>query len=303
MKPLCLLFLLFCTIEAEACINVYRTSADGELISTEHFGYSMPQPRPINLQALRHGLAATLHRYQETDSIQYYSNYGAALVYLGEYDQAKAVYTTIESIQPGLYTTASNLGTIYELIGKPDSAWYWLQKAIALEPGSHQGSEWIHSAILKYKLNPKQQSAASIIGLDFGNGSTPVNINHYNLNTLRDHLYYQLTERTFFVKPPDDVVGSLYFDLGNVIALTKNLENAQLCYIKAKEYGLESNLLDRRIAKCTELTMPAWFSNQSDKIFHKYFIEIFLAGIGTFFMVVTMLVVQVVRTVLQRRKK
>lgn len=303
MKPLCLLFLLFCTIEAEACINVYRTSAAGELIVTEHFGYSMPRPRPINIQALRHGLAATLHRYHETDSIQYYSNYGAALVYLGEYNSAKAVYTTIEAIQPGLYTTASNLGTIYELTGRPDSALYWLQKAIALEPSSHQGSEWIHIAILKYKLNPKQQSTASILGLDFGNGSVPTHINNYDLHTLQQHINYQLTERTFFVKPPDIIVGSLYFDLGNILAFTKNLENAQLCYLKAKDYGLKSNLLDRRIAKCRELTMSAWFSNQSDEVFHKYFAEIFLAGIGTFFMVVTILVVQVVRTVLHRRKK
>lgn len=179
-----------------------------------------------------------------------YSDYGVVLVYLGRYEQARAVFTAIEARQPGLYATAANLGTVYELLGQNERALYWIQRAVRINPRSHYGSEWIHVNILRAKLRGAGAvNARFLLGTDFGTAATPVTtISQTSLKHLRAALYFQLAERMSFIKPKDAVVGQLLFELGNTYALTSDVESALDVYDQARAYGYGGGVLARRYA-------------------------------------------------------
>lgn len=239
--------LMLLSLGAIACINEYRTRITGEVV------YGRPVSGKVSVQEmdtleLQKQADRLLLAYHRTDSIEYFSDYAAALIYLGEYQKAKQIYHQIESETPNLYTTASNLGTIYELIGQPDSALFWIKKSMVLNNESHGGSEWIHVKILEFKLAEFKDYQLSILGLNFGNDSIPSNPENYNLEEMYAHLWHQLKERSNFVKPKNEIVGNLYFDFGNIGAQHRDMETALESYAAAKEYGFDSELMDARIA-------------------------------------------------------
>ncbi|AUC77085.1 tetratricopeptide repeat protein [Olleya sp. Bg11-27] len=240
-----LIFFLVTFYSAYSCINEYRTKLNGNrrLINV---GYELAKFKMDTLK-LRKESENLLKRYKETDSIELYSDYGAKLIYLKEYSKALQVYEKIEKATPNLYTTASNLGTIYELIGKPEKALNWIKKSVELNPNSHGGSEWIHLKILEHKLNIGNHS--SILDLDFGNEPEPKNINNYDLEKLLNHINHQLYERLNFIKPQNKIVGELYYELGNIQALTSYLEDVLVSYRNADKFGYQSDLMEQRKSK------------------------------------------------------
>ncbi len=257
MRKIILILICLASIECSyACINEYRTLLTGEVVYTDPSSGKVWN-REIDTFELRNKSDELLVAYKRSDSLEYYSDYAAALTYLGEYQKAKKVYEQIEKLSPSLYTTASNLGTIYELIGKPDSALIWIKKSIEINPKSHKGSEWIHIKILEFKLSKSQDIQNSILGLDFGKDKTPSNPNNYNLEELQNHIWHQLRERTTFVKPENEIVGNIYFDLGNILAQTRDVQAALESFEAAKEYGFESELMTQRIAEFEKLALKA----------------------------------------------
>jgi tetratricopeptide (TPR) repeat protein len=222
----------------------------------------------MDVRELHETANALLKAYRENGSLENYSDYGAALIYLGEYGKAMAIYKEIEDLSPNLYTTASNVGTIYELIGQPDSALFWIKKSMRLNPDSHGGSEWIHLKILEHKLNGNQLKGKSILGLDFGDSPFPENPNNYDLKELRGHIWHQLRERTKFVKPKNETVGNIYFDLGNVIAQIFDVQAALESYDEALEYGFESTLMESRTVALQKLSNKARPSQIADGAKH-----------------------------------
>lgn len=240
-----LIFFLITFYSAYSCINEYRTKLNGDR-NWVNVGYEFAKFKMDTLK-LRKESKNLLKRYKETDSIELYSDYGAKLIYLKEYSKALQVYKQIEKLTPNLYTTASNLGTLYELIGKPEKAIKWIKKSVELNPNSHGGSEWIHVKILEHKLNVGNHS--SILGLNFGNDSEPKNINNYNLEELLNHVNHQLNERLNFIKPQNKIIGELYYDLGNIQALASYLENALISYKNAEKFGYKSDLMEHRKSK------------------------------------------------------
>lgn len=246
MKTLLIILLTSISSSVIACVNEYNTLLNGEIIFTDlaqgRFWKSEVDTAKLIEKAKWH-----LASYEASGDLQQYSDYAAQLIYLGEYQKAKNIYEEIEVIKPNLYTTASNLGTIYELIGKPDSALLWIKKSIEIYPESHNGSEWIHLKILEYQINGSHEDGSSILDLDFGNANIPANTRNYDLNEIRNHITHQLRERTRFVKPMNYAVGNIYFDYGNVLAQIRDVESALQSYDAALEYGFESRLFaDRR---------------------------------------------------------
>ncbi|MCK7589995.1 tetratricopeptide repeat protein [Subsaxibacter sp. CAU 1640] len=243
-KNFILIFFLIIHVIGYSCINEYRTKLNG----SKHYVNVTFDYHSSNFELdtlkLRRESENLLKKYQETDSIEFYSDYGAKLIYLKEYSKALTIYKQIEQIQPNLYTTASNVGTLYELLGQPEKALKWIKKSIELNPDSHHGSEWIHIKILEHKLNTNKHT--SVLGLDFGRDSKPININNYDLNELLRHLNYQISERLNFIQPKNEIIGELYYDLGNVQALTDYLENAINCYKNAEKFGFTSHLMTQR---------------------------------------------------------
>ena len=53
--------------------------------------------------------------YKKTNDVDYLSDKGYVLIIQGKYNEALKLYLEIEKIKPNRYSTASNLGTLYEL--------------------------------------------------------------------------------------------------------------------------------------------------------------------------------------------
>ena len=253
----------------QCCINEYRTLLSGEVIFTDA-GNAAPIGR-FNVNNKPY-LLEKLHEadsiYRLTGKLEDYSDWGSMLIYTGQYLKAKQIFQDIEQKTPGLYQTAENLGTAYELLGQNDSALYWIKRAVEINPNSHRGSEWIHVKILEAKIkangDEKYLWTHSILSLDFGDDKIPVNKNRLDLQNLRDHLYDQLNERISFIKPKDPIVAQLLFDLGNVCALTMDATSGLQVFQSAKEYGYASELFNYRLSYFEKLQFKADFRNNAE---------------------------------------
>ena len=188
--------------------------------------------------------------YLKTKDIAYLSDKGYVLVIQKKYDEALKLYLDIEKIKPNRYSTASNIGTIYELIGNNLKAYQWIQKAIKINPKSHESSEWLHLKILEAKISGDLSKTSSLflINTSFGNDQQPkTNLSKKQLETLEKSLYYQLNERISFIKKEDSIISILLFDLANIQLLEKNFRDAGIIYIQSIEYGLNDELIRNRL--------------------------------------------------------
>ncbi|MDJ1500199.1 hypothetical protein [Xanthocytophaga agilis] len=216
-------------------------------------GYDLTDPDQI--KRFKEDLVKLDSLWKNTHDIKAYSDYGVILMYLGRYKEAKNVFSTIEKIQPNLYATAANLGTAYELLGKNDSAYYWIQRGITLNPESHEGSEWLHLKILEVKLKGLSYlTSRFMLGTDLGNDSIPKSsIPKQKLLDLRYHISYQLQERMMFVKAPEPIVAFLLFQLGSMKAITDDVTEALYSYNAAYRYGFRSELFVKRYFKFKQI--------------------------------------------------
>lgn len=192
-----------------------------------------------------------------------------ALAHAGQANQAVTLLEEIEREKPGLYVTAANLGTAYELVGDNAKALEWIRQGIKRNADSHQGSEWLHVRILEAKLalakDPHLLAGQTILGFSTEE-ELPKSIDirgnrgeKLKRDRIKDALIYQLHERVQFVNPPDAVVGSLLYDLGRLIAKeSSGLGGAKDVFSQAKSYvdglsGMDSllNTLDGFIRSAT----------------------------------------------------
>lgn len=241
------LVLLISFLISPACINEESITIEG-------------RPVIINFQEIPRGIyheeymPLYVKELKEKDSlwrsgnrVEDFSDYGVLLIYHGRLDEAKKVFIEIEAREPGRYSTAANLGTTYELLGKNDSALYWIKRAVAIDPQSHHGSEWLHVKILEAKIQKNNFNSVFLIGTDFGNDTLPKsNLSALDLDNLSKALHYQLNERVSFVKPKDEIVGLLLFELGNIKAIQSDLVTAMRIYDMAIQYGYQGKLLEAR---------------------------------------------------------
>ena len=247
MRFILLLILMLNIIAGHCCINGYRALLNGK-IEYQHDVTRVPYPKfeYTDTAYLRRRLHEADSIYKATGSIEDLSDYGAVLVYNGDYVKAKIIFQSIEAAKPKLYATSSNLGTTYELLGQNDSAYYWIKKALSINPASHDSSEWIHLKILEAKIH--KANPETILNLDFGTKEKPEYNHNLNIDTLRTQLYFQLTERLSFVKPKEAIVAQLLFDLGNISAQTDDVSTALDIYKMAEMYGYSSAVLEKRKA-------------------------------------------------------
>lgn len=176
--------------------------------------------------------------YKETDR-------GIVLAFLGRYDEAMRMFKAIEKKHPGLYATAANIGTTYELLGKNDSALLWINKAIKINPKSHNGSEWIHVKILEAKIRAAKEKPGfldgyDVLGLNWGGNVLPVNTSGKDMKELANHLVFQLNERLKFIKPQEPIMARLLFDLGTALYFTPDSSQSIIAYAKAEEFGYKA---------------------------------------------------------------
>lgn len=252
IRSLALLFLFTYSISSFACINEMRMLLSGKQVEVSGLGDEVPIGRDSSeVEGKTYYIKQLAYLdsvWKKDKKIDDYSDYGVYLIYLGRYNEAKEVYQRIESTHPGRYSTAANIGTLYELLGQNDSALYWIKKAIQIDPSSHMESEWLHAKILEAKINgDRSVNSQFLIGTTFGSDVKPqTTLSENDLKKLRQAIYYQLYERISFIKPEDKIVGLLLFELGNITALTHDVTSALRIYDKAVEYGFVNDVLKKR---------------------------------------------------------
>lgn len=259
IRVICLFVVLFFSvIHSFACINgETRKLTNGTALSMDMKDGIVP-----------HGHMSLVHndkilneldeRWKATDSIEYLSDYGVVLIYQNKYEEAKNIYLKIDKIKPGRYSTAANLGTVYELLGDNKSALSWIQKAVKLNPVSHDSSEWLHVRILEAKINGAPYINTNfLLHTDFGRDSMAVSeLSKTELLRLQKALFYQLNERLTFIQAPDKIVAQLLFDLANVSLLTgANIYQVNDIYSMAKKYGYENPLWNKRSTYAKHLSL------------------------------------------------
>jgi tetratricopeptide (TPR) repeat protein len=271
--PLLLALLVFAAPAAFGCINTYGTDLRGQRVEAGLLtGDELVMFMLLHEGKLHWRLEkAMLGRNLETAPREQRNDYAAALLHLGEIKPALAILVKIEQEHPGLYMTATNLGTAYELAGKNEHALSWIRAGIVRNPDSHDGTEWLHVAILEAKLaiakDPQWLRSHSILGLDFGNATVPLMPTRFprtNLGTTAEAtnvkvaLEYQLHERTEFVGPHDPIVGALFFDYANLLMITDVLESAESVYTVALKYGTpHDDLARKRLAHVAKVLAQA----------------------------------------------
>jgi hypothetical protein len=187
--------------------------------------------------------------FKTTNDFDYLSDKGVLLIIDGQYEKAIELYLDIERAQPNRYTTASNVGTAYELAGQNEKALHWIKRAVEIDSTSHHNSEWIHVKILEAKIKGEEYFTTSfLLNKDFGDKSLPQSsMTKAELDTLAKGLFFQLHERMSFVEPKEKIVAQLLFDLGNVMLLQGEYKDALEVYHKAELYGFEGELIEMRI--------------------------------------------------------
>jgi tetratricopeptide (TPR) repeat protein len=207
-------------------------------------------------QGFKEGIKQLDSLYKTTKDLDYLSDKGLLLILLKHYDEAVKLYLEIEKLEPNRYSTASNIGTAYELLGQNEKALLWIKKSVEINQESHKNSEWIHVRILEAKIKGEEFYTSNfLLNTEFGIETNPISkLSRDELQKLSDGLYYQLNERVSFVEPKEKIVAQLLFDLGNVAILLNNYFDALADYEQAKKYGFTGQLIERRIKEADKLS-------------------------------------------------
>lgn len=240
-----------------ACLNgESMVLKDGTYLYFDREG-GVPYGHIFNDEGFKSGIRQLDSLYNQTKDLDYLSDKGLLLILMKRYNEAIKLYLEIEKIMPNRYSTASNIGTAYELLGQNKKALEWIKKSVQIDPKSHKNSEWIHVKILEAKIHGDQFISTNfLLNTDFGSDSIPkTTLKQNELIKLSDALYYQLNERVSFVKPKDKIVAQLFFDLGTVAFLLENYKDASSDYEEAKRYGFTEQLLEKRLTETKRLSM------------------------------------------------
>jgi hypothetical protein len=157
-----------------------------------------------------------------------------------------ALLEALEAEHPGRYSTATNMGTAYEIKGDNQKALQWITEGIRRNPDSHEGTEWLHQFILGTKLKLAQDAGwlktHHVLDLDEKLLSDPayrykMGDLSWTVKEVRIALLHQLAERMIFVKPKDPIVADLLYTFALVEKSTKAFESASELLKLAGEYG------------------------------------------------------------------
>ncbi|MBL0745651.1 hypothetical protein [Chryseolinea lacunae] len=252
MKTIVLLAgLLTLSYVTYGCLNGETTLLKNGTIVYEDFPGNVPYGHEFYVSEYENNteLAELDSLFDATKDFDYLSDKGVLLIILEHYKEAIALYLDIEKRAPGRYSTASNIGTAYELAGQNEDALKWITRAIEIDASSHHNSEWIHVKILEAKIKGDQYiTTQHLLNTDFGDDDTPVSeLSDAELEDLSKALFYQLNERVSFVQPQDKIVAQLLFDLGNMAFLLGHYKDAAGDYDRAKLYGFNGALIESRL--------------------------------------------------------
>lgn len=167
---------------------------------------------------------------KEEDIVSVQNDIAVKLIKLGRLQEAEKILTALYKKNPNKYSVTINLGTLYELQGKNAAALDLIKKAIAIDPESHNGSEWFHVKILEYKLKniPDSKIADQLI---------------LNLSSVRKragdvagNVTYQLQERIPFTPAPNLLMAKILQEFGDYLADSLSISGAYVMYDMGMDY-------------------------------------------------------------------
>jgi tetratricopeptide (TPR) repeat protein len=245
--------LVLISFKGFACLNgETKTLKNGVMIYVDFQGL-VPHGHHFYIENFPKLISELDSLYKKTNNVNYLSDKGYVLIVQKKYQEALKLYLDIEKIKPNRYSTASNLGTLYELIGENQKAYEWIKRSIQINSESHSGSEWLHLNILEAKIKKIDDVHLGefLINNSFGKDVIPkIDLPKETLNELAKSIYYQVNERMSFIKPKDKIISTLLFELGNAVKIIDENENAIRIYNLSKEYGFQEELVNQRLIYC-----------------------------------------------------
>ena len=237
---------------ASACLNEYQRAEmplTNEKIDLHWLLHSNKDEMPywwhgFDGDAL-HRLEAMADKKAGNMSYRERSDYAVAQLKIGDKAAGLKILEELYRSHPNEYNIVANLGTAYELHGDKVKALELLRKAVAINPLSHFGSEWIHIRILEEQL-AATPDYKKIINLNTGNYQDWLADKTYKFprpaDSLKLQIAYQLHERISLIAPPNAVIGQLVTDFADIVAKTDSLGAALEFYQYALKY--DSTLKD-----------------------------------------------------------
>jgi len=246
MKTFLALVFVISTSYCFACLNEHNVNKSGKE-SVDAFNLSeLDFYRQQNKPKTEKYLADLLKRNPTTDQEMLWNQNSIAVCYirLGRLQEAETILNSLLKKYPTDYSVIINLGTLYELQGKNEKALDYINRAIAINPDSHDGSEWFHVRILEFKL--KNTGDNNIAGQDILRlGSLKE-----NSVTVAQQIRYQLQERIPFTPAPNLIMAKIMQEYGDYLADSISIKGAYVMYEIGMDYDRDNvlKLSERRDA-------------------------------------------------------
>jgi tetratricopeptide (TPR) repeat protein len=155
-------------------------------------------------------------------------DYAVVLVRRGRYTDAIETLLAIEERYPGVYETAANLGTAYELVGNVEEAIVWIARGMERKINSPRETEWLRLAILRAKLKLRDDASwlEEHTVLD--------GVADRSTEDILQAIDSQLEERLHFVQPVDAVVCDLFYQAALRVA-GENSDERRAHYLRESQ--------------------------------------------------------------------
>jgi tetratricopeptide (TPR) repeat protein len=244
-----ILFSSFFVLKAFSCFNYYYSlNKEGNLTALGE-EWKFPFNKNFNLERNVSRLKKLETKLQKEKNYMLLSDYAVCLTKLGKNKEALQILVQLYKHYPNEYKIAANLGTAYELNALPDSALKYIKRDMELNPNDHEGSEWVHVKVLETKIaqskNPSWLNDHSVLQLS--------DKQKKDTNVLKQ-ISIQLQERVPYSPGPNEIMVSIFTDLGDLSANLKSIEYARAYYqIAQKYYGGKSPALADKIKAMEKL--------------------------------------------------
>lgn len=219
---------LSCYYTINACYNESHYDKKGK--PTERYEpfsgfYHLPDTARANEYIKEHPLSRiTAYDWEMQSDI------AVNLAYLGRPDESLQILSRLQRAMPNEYMIAANLGTTYELLGKNDSALFYIKKGIELNPESHKGSEWVHVKILEAKLALAKDANWLATHSVLGTGVQFSSARSEKYFQYASQVEYQLQERVPFTPFPDKLLANVFNEWGDLLATQQSIAVANIAY-------------------------------------------------------------------------
>ena len=246
MKHFLLLFVSLVSISTYACGNEYGNTAKGEK-RYDSYSFLHPYRLKFNSPQIESRIAEIeLQLQKDSTNFKHWSDLSLNLMKKGQVDSALSILKPLALKYPKEYIVIANLGTAHELKNELDSALKYISKGLKLNPNSHRGSEWVHVAILKAKINRRKNKnhilKTPIIteNLFFTQVKDSTRKNYFS--HVQRQIMYQIETRAPFTPAPNQVITNLFLNLAKLNFKYGTVEGGFAALIQAEFFNDNSGI-------------------------------------------------------------